>query len=121
MTVVTSAMLADMHARRMSGETIATIAARYNIKPMTCYQRLRREYGLENYNRTPLIAANDNNADRTTRMVPHNGGCSTTSGLMPVSVRRTADDDLDNDADYQAGLAVSAYALQVATEMQVAA
>lgn len=31
--------------------------------------------------------ANDN---RTTRLVPHNGGCSTTSGMVPVTLARSA-------------------------------
>ena len=35
-----------------------------------------------------LIAANDNNPDRVTRFVPHNGGCSTTSGMAAVSLPR---------------------------------
>lgn len=37
------------------------------------------------------VAANDNNphgGSRTTRMVAYNGGCSTTSGMVPVSVQR---------------------------------
>jgi hypothetical protein len=83
-------MLADMHARRLSGETVASIAADYNIKPMAAYQRMRRTYGLENYSTKPIVAANDNNPDRATIMVAHNGGCSTTSGKMPVSVARSA-------------------------------
>ncbi|WP_156765743.1 hypothetical protein [Rhizobium leucaenae] len=91
MTQITSGMLADMHARRLSGETVASIAADYKIKPMTAYQRMRRTYGLENYSAHPLVAANDNHPDRITRMIPHNGGCSTTSGLMPVSLARSAD------------------------------
>ena len=33
-------------------------------------------------------AANDNNPRKTTRMVAYNGGCSTTSGMVPVSVQR---------------------------------
>lgn len=34
-------------------------------------------------------AANDNNPNnKTTRMVAYNGGCSTTSGMVPVSVQR---------------------------------
>lgn len=37
-----------------------------------------------------LVAANDNNPDRITKMMPHNGGCSTTSGMMPVSLARSA-------------------------------
>ncbi len=35
-------------------------------------------------------AANDNDPLKTVLMVPHNGGCSTTSGRLPVSVRRIA-------------------------------
>lgn len=35
-----------------------------------------------------LIAANDNNPDRVTRFVPHNGGCSTTSGMAAVTLPR---------------------------------
>jgi hypothetical protein len=34
-----------------------------------------------------LVAANDN---RTVRMIPHNGGCSTTSGMVPVTLARSA-------------------------------
>jgi hypothetical protein len=34
------------------------------------------------------VAANDNNPDRTTKMAPYNGGCSTTSGMMPVTLQR---------------------------------
>lgn len=34
------------------------------------------------------VAANDNNPRKTTRMVAYNGGCSTTSGMVPVSVQR---------------------------------
>lgn len=37
------------------------------------------------------VAANDNNlhgGSRATRMVAYNGGCSTTSGMVPVSVQR---------------------------------
>lgn len=35
-------------------------------------------------------AANDNEPRKTVRMVPHNGGCSTTSGMVPVSVAVSA-------------------------------
>ncbi|NZD50500.1 hypothetical protein [Rhizobium leguminosarum] len=88
MTMITSAMLADMHARRLNGETVAAIAARYNIKPMTCYQRLRREFGLGHYPKPKIAAANDNNPHVATQMVASNGGCSTWSGVLPVSVKR---------------------------------
>ena len=89
MTEITSEMLADMHARRLNGESVAEIAVRYNVTPMSAYQRLRRKYGLENYSTKPeLVAANDNHPDRVTRMSPRNGGCSTTSGMMPVTLKR---------------------------------
>jgi len=86
MTVITSAMLADMHARRQDGESVAEIAARYNVKPMTAYQRLRRVHGLEKPRE--IVAANDNRPDAVTRMTANNGGCSTLSGKVPVSVVR---------------------------------
>lgn len=38
--------------------------------------------------RTAHRADNDNNPDRVTRMVPFNGGCSTTSGKTPVTLPR---------------------------------
>ncbi|WP_271025321.1 hypothetical protein [Rhizobium sp. RCAM05973] len=41
-----------------------------------------------------FCAANDNEPRKTVRMVPHNGGCSTTSGRVPVSVRHIAALDL---------------------------
>ncbi len=34
------------------------------------------------------IASNDDNPDRITRLVPHNGGCSTTSGMAAVTMPR---------------------------------
>ncbi|MGF9564123.1 hypothetical protein AAIH70_11470 [Neorhizobium sp. BT27B] len=37
---------------------------------------------------TRQAPANDNHPDRTTRMSARNGGCSTTSGMMPVTLRR---------------------------------
>ena len=92
MTIITSYMLADMRSRRENGDTVADIAARHNVKTMTVYQRLRREYGTPRLRReygTPLPGpANDNNPYRVTRMTARNGGCSTTSGKMPVTVVR---------------------------------
>lgn len=88
MTQITSEMLADMHDRRLRGETGNDIAAKHNVKPMAVYQRLRREYGTKSY---PKAAANDNaSRGRTVRMMPHNGGCSTLSGARPVSLARVA-------------------------------
>lgn len=87
MTVITSTMLADMHDRRLRGETDVEIATRYNVKPMAVYQRLRRTYGLDAYTKKPG-PANDNNPNRVTRMTARNGGCSSLSGKMPVSLVR---------------------------------
>ena len=120
MTMITSTMLADMHARRKNGESVADIAARYNIKPMSAYQRLRRAYGLSmTAPRIFSAPANDNCADRSVVMTPHNGGCSTLSGLMPVSLPRVVTAANDNDSDLQAGQAVNEYAL--GQELRVAA
>ncbi|PTV72166.1 hypothetical protein [Agrobacterium pusense] len=119
MTLITSTMLADMHARRENGESVADIAARYNVKPMAAYQRLRRTFGLA----TPraVIPANDNNPERMTHLAPHNGGCSTLSGLMPVSLPRVLTAANDNAEDLAAGQAVNDYALRGGREVQVAA
>lgn len=117
MTLITSTMLADMHARRENGESVADIAARYNIKPMAAYQRLRRNYGLGKP--APRIfsaptSANDNDEPvaKDVVMSPHNGGCSTLSGLMPVSVPRVLTAANDNADDLAAGQAVNDYALR---------
>ncbi len=110
MTLITSTMLADMHARRENGESVADIAARHNVKPMAAYQRLRRTYGLQNHR--AFIPANDNNLDRETHLAPHNGGCSTLSGLLPVSLPRVVTAANDNADDLAAGQAVNDYALR---------
>ena len=114
MTLITSTMLADMHARRENGESVADIAARHNVKPMAAYQRLRRTYGL--HKQRAIIPANDTNPDRTTHLSPHNGGCSTLSGLMPVSLPRVLAAANDNasasEDDLAAGQAVNDYALR---------
>lgn len=89
MTQITSEMLADMHARRKSGESVADIAARHNVKPMAAYQRMRRKFGLgATAPRLYAAPANDNNPGKVTRMAAHNGGCSTLSGMVPVSLVR---------------------------------
>lgn len=109
MTIITSTMLADMHARRENGESVADIAARHNVKPMAAYQRLRRTYGLSDRLPGP---DNSNNPHRMTHMAPHNGGCSTLSGLMPVSLPRVLTAANDNADDLAAGQAVNDYALR---------
>ncbi len=110
MTKINPQMLADMHARRENGESVADIAARYNVKPMATYQRLRRTYGLQK--QRAFIPANDNSPDRVTHLAPHNGGCSTLSGLMPVSLPRVLAAANDNAEDLAAGQAVNDYALR---------
>lgn len=87
MTIITSTMLADIHARRLKGEPLDEVAARHNVKPITAYQSLRRKFGLIEYPKRPR-AANDNVPGRVTRMSPHNGGCSTLSGMVPVTLAR---------------------------------
>ncbi|WP_312405282.1 helix-turn-helix domain-containing protein [Rhizobium sp.] len=89
MTQITSDTLADMHARRLRGESCADIARSYGIKEMTVYQRLRREFGLDIYKQRP-VAANDNVPGRVRKMAAHNGGCSTLSGMMPVTLAEVA-------------------------------
>ncbi len=108
MTKINTKMMADMHARRLAGETPEIIAAAHGLKIMTVYQHLRRTYGLSARLPGP---ANDNNSNRTTHMAARNGGCSTLSGLMPVSLPRVVTAANDNDADLQAGLAVNEYGL----------
>lgn len=38
-------------------------------------------------------AANDNNPQRVTRLTAYNGGCSTTSGMIPVTLARVSSID----------------------------
>lgn len=65
--------------------------------------------------RTAHRADNDNNPLRVTRMVPFNGGCSTTSGRTPVTMPRIAANDNTPDAEAElAGRAVNEYAMRVA-------
>ena len=87
MTIPSEIDVAEMRALRQGGATINEIAAKAGIKPMTAYQRLRRAYGTTDTLPGPC---NDNNPNRVTRMAARNGGCSTTSGLMPVTLRRLA-------------------------------
>lgn len=115
MQLRSEAATADMYARKAEGATIAEIGAIWGLKPMAVYQRLRRSYGgipRGSDIRELPVAANDNNPDRATRMTAHNGGCSTVSGMMPVSVRRVAEGVDDENAE--AGRVVNDYALQVA-------
>lgn len=84
MTIIDSVALEKFRARRKGGETVKEIARSSGIKIGTLYQQFNRKLG-----GTPMPGpANDNNPDRVTRMTPRNGGCSTTSGKMPVTLVR---------------------------------
>lgn len=69
--------------RRLLDEDPAEVFLREG-KPIFNYIRKLR------IGRRPKLhhADNDNNPSRVTRMVPHNGGCSTTSGKVPVTLPR---------------------------------
>lgn len=89
MTLKSNASVDEMFAMRQSGASIETIAAKAGLKFNTAYQRLRRQFGADAIRRETLPGpANDNNPHRVTRMTPHNGGCSTVSGMMPVTLVR---------------------------------
>lgn len=78
--------ISELRAARLAGEAVRSIAARYNVSPSAIYQTFSRELG-----GTPLPGpANENRADRKTEMTARNGGCSTTSGMMPVTLPRIA-------------------------------
>jgi len=114
MTIITDSASADLHARRADGSSYRKIAEAVGMKTMTVYQHLRRR-GILTAMPVRLESANDNNPERVTRMSPHNGGCSTLSGMMPVSVKRLAANDNTPDAESElAGRAVNEYAMRVA-------
>ena len=76
--------ISELRAARLAGEAVRSIAARYNVSPAGIYQVFSRELG-----GTPMPGpANDNNPHRITAMTARNGGCSTTSGKMPVTLPR---------------------------------
>ena len=84
MTVINSATLQQMRARREAGATVKDIATQFGVKATTIYQQFNRKLG-----GTPVPGpANDNHPYLVTRKTPHNGGCSTTSGKMPVTLPR---------------------------------
>ncbi|RVN04074.1 helix-turn-helix domain-containing protein [Sinorhizobium meliloti] len=68
----------EMH---QSGLSMREIGGRVGVSHMTVARIL---WGARSSNRNP-VAANDN---KIVKMMPHNGGCSTTSGLVPVSLPR---------------------------------
>jgi hypothetical protein len=89
MQLRSDAATADMYAMKAEGASVAQIAERWNMNPAAIYKRLNRSYGA-GLPRVRPVADNDNNPDIITKMTAHNGGCSTTSGMMPVSLARSA-------------------------------
>lgn len=87
MTKVSRLTLPEMLSMRQQGADFDAIASAAGLSRITAYQRMRRAAGLDAIRPMPG-AANDNNPERVTRMMPHNGGCSTTSGKMPVTLKR---------------------------------
>lgn len=76
--------ISELRAARLAGEAVKSIAARFEVSQSAIYQVFSRELG-----GTPLPGpANENNPRRKTHMSARNGGCSTTSGLMPVTLPR---------------------------------
>lgn len=114
MTLQSNASMAEMYAMRQGGASIAEISRTAGLKFGTTYQRMRREFGTDAIRRTNSLPgpANDNNPGRVTRMTPRNGGCSTTSGMMPVTVRRLVAANDNACEDEAAGAVVNEYALQ---------
>lgn len=88
MTKISDRMLADMETRRKRGETYNEIARRFDLGRSTVNARLWRA-GSAHYD-TGCEDRNSGNPDRVTRMVINNGGCSTLSGPVPVTMPRLA-------------------------------
>jgi hypothetical protein len=87
MQLRSDAATADMYAMKAEGASVAQIAERWNKTPAAIYKRLNRSFGA-GLPRVRPKAANDNNPNAVKKMMPHNGGCSTVSGEMPVSIAR---------------------------------
>jgi hypothetical protein len=88
--VITASMLQEMRSLRLSGMAFRDIADKFGVSTMTAYYNISGKRFVRLTPPSQLVAANDNHPDRITKMMPHNGGCSTTSGLMPVSLARSA-------------------------------
>lgn len=88
MTKINAAMLRDLESRARRGETYRQLAESYGLSVGTVYGRLWRA-GF----RAPaqkVAAVNAGRADRATRWVTYNGGCSTLSGPVPVTLPRVS-------------------------------
>lgn len=69
-----------LRALHSDGASYQTLAQLQGCGKKTVYDAIN--------GRKPRRAANDNNPDRVTRLVAHNGGCSTLSGKVPVTLVR---------------------------------
>lgn len=69
-----------LRALRSGGASYQSLAEIQGCGKKTIYDALN--------GRKPPRPANDNCADRIIRFSPHNGGCSTTSGMVPVTLAR---------------------------------
>ena len=76
----------EMAAMHDLGATYRTIAAAAGVSHITVFNRLRALRGAGPAPIDPPKAANDNIPGRKVVMAPHNGGCSTTSGMVPVTL-----------------------------------
>ncbi|RAL98696.1 helix-turn-helix domain-containing protein [Agrobacterium sp. MS2] len=76
-----------LRALRSGGASYQSLADIQGCGKKTVYDALN--------GRRPPRPANDNFADRVTRFSPHNGGCSTTSGMVPVTLARVPSIDGD--------------------------
>jgi hypothetical protein len=78
----------EMRQLREEGETLQAIGDRYGMSRVAVHYRLNGRNGQPinpPLRKAPPPPANDN---KVVHMVPYNGGCSTTSGRVPVSLAR---------------------------------
>lgn len=76
----------DMAAMKDGGATLRAIAEKAGVSHVTVFQRLKLLRTAAPAPIDPPKAANDNIPGRKVVMAPHNGGCSTTSGMVPVTL-----------------------------------
>lgn len=77
----------EMRQLREEGETLQAIGDRFGMSRVAVHYRLNGRNGqpINPPLRKAPPPANDN---KVVHMVPYNGGCSTTSGRVPVSLAR---------------------------------
>ncbi|UYE95829.1 hypothetical protein KNLIENLN_00016 [Sinorhizobium phage NV1.1.1] len=74
--------IAEMRAMQSQGASLRQIGLHFGLSHQAVFYRLG---GIRKMRTGAPPAANDN---KIVKMMPHNGGCSTTSGLVPVSLPR---------------------------------